>query len=664
MEKPAPMFDRFNRYTKTDSYDHGQGVQYNERMIARGIPVVSDKNESSDKPVWRGDHSFNSDAASYSLMHFIEPEVASQHPDWGIEKVKKEARNRFTRRLAQDLSYENRENDHEETVVQWHPITTSDGSVELATEYGDGMITLKELWKHTKEYAVFVGKPEAYNQEEERVQLTMQDAFVRGSSTGFVSVISHPDAVRYVQVWEKAPDGEITSKQVDLFSTTGRDFSKEESERLIEHLAVFDGHTSIDVRLPDSSYTHVFVERGAVKEQNIRMIATALVMQHEYHAEAGLSESVIHMRDARPKVREAADSMVLLGRFLHDHISETLDRLKNIDSKKAPKDAVPIHPASRRPLEHRIKRGQISAAESILHVISRSEQSPKRRIERGEKPVHAAMAEWFISQTIVTNSRDLPAGPHAALYWFSLLEERESLQSRAPSFVDKPTTETQVATSPNVSPLKHIWETVFFGLRQILAPGRNGETILTKKKDSVTKKIKPSGNEASRRLIRAPELLQVFFRGVRDRFQKFIHVPLYVREAARVIGVPNQNTELPFVPKENRELPAVYVKSLEVAWVVWYMLRADRTSSGKDVPARNSVGKIPLLVRREVRATDHHEEETMWVLLGIIRYLTLLRESGRGGHIQGVRAKRNKARQALGFRTISRARAIIFTIAS
>ena len=90
--------------------------------------------------------------------------------------------------------------------------------------------TFTTLGTH-KEYAQHIGNPRAYNKEEARSQIAMQDAFINGHASGFVSILSHPDSVRYVQLWEKMPTGDIASKQIDLYATTGRDFT-----RKVKHL--------------------------------------------------------------------------------------------------------------------------------------------------------------------------------------------------------------------------------------------------------------------------------------------------------------------------------------------------------------------------------------------------------------------------------------------
>ena len=180
MEKPYYLPDASLRFRAKTSDRDSVEKRLDDRLTLRGIQVIRDTDESGkESKKWRGDHTFSPDAATYSLMHFVEPEVAREHPDWNPSQIHTEAMSRFTQRLEQDLAYERMESDHGESVIHWKPIETKEGVTVLATQYGDRMITLSELWEHTKEYAAFTGTPDAYNEAEHRSQPTAMRRAVR-----------------------------------------------------------------------------------------------------------------------------------------------------------------------------------------------------------------------------------------------------------------------------------------------------------------------------------------------------------------------------------------------------------------------------------------------------------------------------------------------------
>lgn len=627
MEKPAPVFDRYPQYCKKEP-------RYSEWMIARGIPVVSDRSVDSDKPVWRGDHSFSSDAAAYSLMHFIEPEIAGEHPDWGIDEVKTEARVRFTRRLAQDLSYEKRESSHEETVVRWKPVEMPDGSMELATEYGDSVVTLRKLWEHTKEYAAFVGNPAAYNLEEERAQLAMQDEFIHGSFTGFVSVLSHPDSVRYVQVWEKASDGDVVSKQVDLFAATGVDFSREEGEKLVQHIANYYKDVVPEVQSDITDYAHIFIENSTVNVRDIRVIAFGIVMVRE---DVGISTRAIEKR----VVPDTATSMMVLGTFLRDQISEKLHLLEPDNHVEISKNhiVIPIPEQRINKMEKKIEKKM-----QETRLLSASADRPK---PDAIKPV---LAEWFISQTMIRHVKDVPVAPHAALYWFTVLEHR-----------DKRRTATIQATKEK--PQRVLVVKRFFS---VIAERFLREPVSRIRLPVAAKEIVPHDKkEKMIPVMKLKETVKRLVSGLHHRLTEIIQMPLHRKKTERSsIHKSPKQTEL--VPQlSEKESKEILVRQIQRACQVWY------SDQVHDVP--HLLHRILSLVKERTDMTLRHEHDSpAWVLLGIIRYLALLRESGHAGSgvtAVGVRAKRKRSQRVRGlsiaaFMLRKQTRTIIFTFAS
>jgi len=382
------------QYAKKYSSDHeGKDAVINRLRRARKVDEIIDESRATQRPEWRGDHSFSSDAARYSLTNFVEPEVAREHPEWTTSQVKEHAKEQFEKRLAQDLSYEHRETVHEESEVHWRPVQTEKGW-ELATEYGDKLVTLNELWDHTKEYASFVGNPAAYNPEEHRAQLAMQDALIHDGSRGFVSVLSHPDAVRYVQIWQKSENGDIQSRHVDLFATTGRDFSPEEAAELIVHLADYHGNNRIQEAANESSYAHFFVSQGNIDAGDVRTIAIAQASSVDIVIEEGQNIRASHI--VSTVVRDTKEAVSLFGKYIHDQIEEKIQSIKQSKTE---------HP------EKKIHRDKFigskrNSSEKKAEIIPVSGGAPEKNIPTKNISefigIKSVLSEGWISRTMIS----------------------------------------------------------------------------------------------------------------------------------------------------------------------------------------------------------------------------------------------------------------------
>lgn len=676
MEKPAPAL-QFERYGLQKIRGTALRNRYVERMIARGIPVVTDAPDETDKPVWRGDHAFSSDAASYSLMHFVEPEVATEHPDWGMEKVKAEARDRFTRRLEQDLSYEHKESNHEETLVHWKPVVTWEGKTELATEYGGSVITLRELWEHTKEYAAFVGNPAAYNPQEEQAQMHMQDEFIHGSSTGFLTVLSHPDAVRYVQVWEKTTDGDVVSKQVDLFAATGTDFSKMEGDQLVRHVASYYNAAATDGASGSFEYAHVFIEHGTMDDQHIRIIAKGMVMHQEHGVSETKEPAFISAFSMEKKiVTDTRDSLVILGTYLHRQINEKLRVLQLADHRN-------IHQkeSSRQPVVHK----------EVVHTASYNDTQTRRIDTKSELGVihdgmhevqvlpetHQAMqnmmAEWYVSQMLITRAKDVPVGAHAVLFWFSVLESQRSQP--------QPQIEKRTVAQASVHSVIHAkvseLRAFFVGLPDRVRLKKTFKKLIPE----IRQRLPVSLIKMESLTYRPLKRIAVYF----DRLKEHIFGhknPNLIFSASQDMPMKKcsdshisitTEPKLVIDTKEQRELS---IHQIQVGIMVWYLLLAEE---GEQQQGTHRIDVSHEFKRMLSSLAGRPREENTavsvsspWVLLAIVRYLSLLRESGQAGpkiKAVSVRAKRKRCQHMYDgmmvlFLCQKISRPIIFTFAS
>lgn len=400
-------------------------VSFRRQMLSNRVDAVKANNSKSDElPAWRGDHTFSSDAAKYSFLNFIEPEVAQKHPDWSKQKIRKEAITKFQQRLEQDLLYEQKESSHEETAVQWKVIEVSHGVKELATDYGGEVITLKQLWDHTREYARFVGIPAAYNKEEEKAQLAMEQSFVRGDISAYVSVISHPDAVRYVQVWERGAEGTIASKQIDLYKTTGRDFSHTEGSALVSHLAEFTKkEKGSSVIVSEAEYAHFMIGQGGVSEADIRIIASMQTRVSE--AQVLFPTMPIHAVESsqnvpNPVFGEAKDIFADLRAYVSEAINQKITHMK----KKSPETtksstSKELHKKSS---DVAVERVLIESA-STHPIVKQVTQNEKQALFETPSTMKEVLSDWVISQTAINYISMYPESAGGALFWVLHLGE-------------------------------------------------------------------------------------------------------------------------------------------------------------------------------------------------------------------------------------------------
>jgi len=431
MEKYIITRDQSSDTTNRVLSDIYRDVVFNRQITATRVENVrADTKKVEDAPVWRGDHTFSSDAAKYSFLNFIEPEVANKHPDWSKQKIRKEALTKFQQRLEQDLLYEQKESSHQETAVHWRVIETPTGTQELATEYGGETITLRQLWDHTREYAAFVGIPSAYNANEEKAQYAMEQAFIRGDAQAYISVLSHPDAVRYVQVWERDEDGGVLSKQIDLYKTTGRDFTQTEGDVLVKHLAAFtETAQGMPVVTTDAAYAHFIVRSGSVGEQDIRTIA---IVQAATLRESSKTYAISDIKDKEIQVplmahKETQNTFLDIQLFVTEAINKKIAQLKEMAT--AQKVTEKIEKSIEPKLKLKTEKGPQSEKDFPLQDAVINHTQPEK-LHIGEMdPVTDVLAELVITKTVLSLGSQFSEVSGGALYWLAILVEKKSLPS-------------------------------------------------------------------------------------------------------------------------------------------------------------------------------------------------------------------------------------------
>ncbi len=652
MEKPSPTYDNFARY-HIRSFDDDK--RYQDRLTIRGIPRLNDTDEEDNKPLWRGDHTYSSDAASYSLTHFIEPEVQKEHPDWTHAEVKKVAVERFQERLAQDLSYEHKENVHEESIVRWEKIQTADGSWQLATSYGNTMVTLNELWEHTKEFAAFSGNPAAYNRDEHAAQIAMQEQLIAGTASGFVSVLSHPDAVRYVQVWQQSEDGGVISKQVDLYKTTGTDFTHEEGANFIRHLAEFHNADTLSSEI--SSYAHFFVREKKIDEEDIRTIAIAQTMERGRET-TPVPLPTEYLRVVGVAARDSKNTLTELGAFLKEHIDKKINFMKQeLQLTKQEKK--------------RIRMPVIADAQPVSHERAGSSLLVRRSNMRHEEVVtthgqsiesmKSVAAEWVVMRTMLFYHDVAPGMDNAIIYWLTRpLEQKKpgkkTVAEKNP--VEEKNNRITASTAKEKKPRISL-----FSLFRLVSDVRKRSFMRAEKQKQVpaaSADITPAlpakrqNKETAQIALSLPVVV-----GLLRLYKMLVHATDPVLHTEKKSLKNQGNAPERHADPTGKEI--FLLRKTGIAMILWLLTEWERTviRDGGTLPIGSEVA---LTGRPEV---SDGEKQSTWLLFAIIWYLSAIREHGKPGTVTKAKiGKKRKKKKMKKTRRFLPPTGIIFTYGS
>lgn len=619
-----------------------ESPSFRQTMAVR-VDMAVDDTQDEQKSLWRGDHSFSSDAAKYSLLNFIEPEVEAEHPEWSKSEIRKTALARFEQRLAQDLSYEKKESDHVESAVHWRIVETVPGHRELATEYGGDTITLKTLWDHTREYAAFVGNTEAYNSEEEKAQLAMEQAFVKGDTQAYVSVLSHPDAVRYVQVWERESNGDVVSKQIDLYAATGRDFSHSEGDQLIQHIAQYEKISrGAEIIQSEAQYAHFMVKDVRVAEQDIRTIAILGATRIEPEVTQFPSMAQERFVDMPQKiVAEGWAALSDLTRYVSEEVNKNVDALRrsfdeSIRSRHGERPTAMKGDSSthaRKP--HQTERESVSAihrGKIPSDFIVSSDVHEQKTVD----PIKSVLSEWVISKTILSYVQAEPKGSGAAIFWMSYLVEAAKSEPMRPS--------STLGLRERLLSLRdsiygrilgrvfnpHMWRQLRKENRKTPIRLDRASTIL---KDDAHNDRKMSPRSIRRRIEGIP-LVRHVRTLMRDISKKIWRTPQEARDRF-LVAVPDESKSADRV--KEKDIPIYMVGFAVLYWLV-LIHRSKEIRHDVHLGITQSVPRSPnaegvFVSKRTKRAekADIKEMGSPWILFGIIWHLAMIRESASVG---------------------------------
>lgn len=626
---------------------------------------------------WRGDHTFNSGATIYSLEHFLEPEVQINHPHWTSDQVRSEAMRRMELRLAQDKLFTGKETDRDgEMTTRWE-VQDIDGRPQLVTRYGDSHISLETLWRHTEEYAERIGVPEAFNREEMKMQLAIQDALILKKATGAALALSHPDSIRYVQTWTVGRDGTFYSKQIDVGMKMGRDLKHQEVDGFIGKIR--DTFAKQTVMLDGvGQYSYVTV-RGVIDENTVTRTATLFAQSRQLTPYDRLTES----RYPRPLIGVLHEPRFTPNERTHEVYPI---KLQPVDYLRAIRDPrfieEPRHASVPRPrLSDRIITIVPFVTESTRELPRRTEKSePKEQslpktLEKVYKESVATIQELVIIQksgigfgAIPVLLEKLTIEPPLEIKHVekSIRRKRRKKEKLAKATHQK----EAVSIKRNTllyerKPLKKESQrrSISIGKEKRATKRRRPPTQaiekrlekpVRKQKDTVKRKERrtrsrseaPEKREA--RLLRAhrrrrlarerrlhatvrPEHVKrhslervITRRVVRRMIWMEVHKPLKRKENKKIFLNEKAKKRIETIVPKHRHEDVVPVSRFMFGWAVFLLLgRGDRPLQKDSSSVR--LKKRDVMIKKGMRT---------WVLLSIIWHLAMIRESGRGSKRQ------------------------------
>jgi len=606
----------------------------------------------ADGSAWRGDHTFHAGAAIYSFNHFIIPEIQDQHPEWTSQQVHEVGVQELTLRLFQDRVKDQQEKDRKpEMVTQWEITETAPGVYEFTTEYGSGRTSLRELWEHTYQIAndksnPATYNPAAYNDQEAKAQLAMQEALVTGKATSFVSVLSHPDNIRYASVWEKTNDGAIISKTIDIGLIAGRDLSMEEATTLIRHLAGFNKEKGKEISESGANYPHVMVTHGTIHSEEIKTLVRA-----QTHFSANNIETSYAMRSSiqvdvvaatTKTVHDAAHAVVresaISGRAI---VSEIQRRINN--------NLVQQKDNSHKPLFLQLLEGTVDRKNIFPSIMSIAQRQPvvvggkkdiplqkKSEIKKIDKKSPLS-AEIKISAPSAMQDIGRTEGRHK--------EVRKKRKQQTEIFTLKVAKLERYKEAKKNKRLKketkRLHKEFIKNRKETKRQSRTYERIIKSsqlmKKDGL--KMDSKERNRSQRVIHKTErkiwhILQKLAKKQEMSMTQESRLRKPKRLGERKIFL----IERPAARNQKKKKEAIFRVSF--AWTLWLLLKL---SASREQPKLTGQMKhVDISNTKEVKQKGLIQKESaQWVLLAIIWYLAMIRESG-GRNAPKAKVKKKK----------------------
>ncbi len=598
---------------------------------------------------WRGGHEFHAGAAMYSFNHFIIPDITEQHPEWTSQQVHETGIQELTLRLSQDRVKDQQEKDRKpEMVTQWEMTETAPGMYELTTEYGSGRTSLRELWEHTYQIAndksnPATYNPAAYNNQEAKAQLAMQDALITGEIISFVSVLSHPDSIRYASVWEKTNDGAIISKTIDIGLVAGRDLSMKEATTLVHHMAQFNMETGKEVSESEANYPHVMMARGTVSSGEIKTLVQAQTYFQDKTVEtlnatrSSIQADVVAattktVHDAvHAVVRESSISAHAMGMFVasefrrgrvNDFVQQEDNRHKplflqllegKLDIKKVFASVKPIKPEAHVILERK---------RDIQVDASRLKRADKKDAKKffGRDASILTLATKINLGDISLKVQQMPERQKKELT-IKREEAKKKIRERSKTFYPFITMEKREKVKRlHKETRKHHTEKKRG--RNIFETGVKLPQLVTE--DSLNTIIKER-NRIYRVIHKKERKLWHILRKLARKQELSVKQELTLRKPKRLGERKMSLVERPVPRSQEKRKEAIFRVSF--AWTLWLLLKL---SASLEQPKLTGQTKhIDILTTKEVKQEGLIQSEPgQWVLLAIIWYLAMIREQG------------------------------------
>lgn len=589
---------------------------------------------------WRGDHSFNHGAVMYALMNFVEPEVAQKHPDWTSQKIHTEARHVMTLRLWENRTFANEERGRKgEMSKRWEITETSPGEFELTATQAGEAVTLRQLWEHTKEYAEKKAIPSAYNPEEERVQLAMQDAFIAGHISSFVSVLSHPDNVRYVQVWQKENDGSIIAKTIDVGVVIGRGMSTEEASDLVEHLATFYSDTGKEIETASAEYPHVMVRQGNVEVEDIKIIAR--VKENSLPGNRDVQE--VHSK-VRMNYVDKADK----GIDVITAATMTVEQSMRVAAHDVTRSIRELHTYTNTRTKKRIQNKADALVPPFLQFLHPEIFYPATVLKEKQKKVTPSVV--MSSEPSVKNGGIPPEEPIPFSAIISILQEDAETQDKVVHRADKAflITEDNIVLSEQDQEVVFSLFTPVAEIPRALAREAGKQMLLVAIDEEVFAKTK----EFVQKIDALPVVEQKQMIGEEKKhiLKQILFLWEIVGETARSEGKTKaRSIHLEILKlntfKENNSEHAK-VEKFTFALTAWMLLKLTQYYVSLDVletfvDKKEDVSLLASL-RKEKPKGFVQKETGQWILLSIIWYLAQIREQGFAQQKAGSKKKQKK----------------------
>lgn len=617
---------------------------------------------------WNGGHTFSQSAVDFGLQEYIEPEVAQKNPQLSPTEIRFEATRILALRLAQDLSFDRKETLREEEMVTKWEVAEIDGKKQLVTRYGNGQVSLEELWHHTEEFALRVGKPEAFNRAEMQTQLAIQDALIAGRATSVAFTLSHPESVRYVQHWQRREDGAFYSTQIDIGNHAGRDLRHDEVKGFLDRFRDQHRDTAIDVEgavagsyvavrgsmditaIPRTVKLHAMTHDAELFERRVfsldktfrsdpeisdRAFPLWVVADRRWFSDKGEGEE----RSNRVGVAGEAVSGDFIGNKETRNLSHPVETIHNQE-----KQPFPIKTRLRQEIfsdgellrkEHKTRWSARKSLQIIMETGVALHATPvilSRLAEKLPAPVRVvekSMRRHERKELRIKNYELRKAKREAK-------KETAKMQHLKPERVEpfgkgkerkKPTLRGKVYMEiPNGSPRHTVRERVG---RKDRRRGKRGSENGVKKVAAASKMIPSTSEKREKKRLR--RAVEKSMRRHKKRELRRIARREVKKDSVKVQPLKTERVE-PFkerkqsIQRKEREA----VAGMVFGWVVWMMLTRKDNETPKNIIIRHRLASQDDVLQNKV--------ETPWVLLSIIWYLTAIREQGM--HNYPIKKKR------------------------